>query len=229
MFRFLSTVCTMLALSYLPPASAENPQGAEPLKGDYLETRTCDVYTGPCFANGQVGLSGNDAIMAWNIERGSHEGVSLAGLKVVVVTTATDTLGFGGTLKINPQNIRSIIITDEAATPEQHKALVSFAKKYARHSGKIVKVISAPIEMSADHFEAVGVLKAGKLASITTRRLNKGDCVCSNEETFYPPLNEVKNATPAYTVAAHFSGPALGTHWSNPGTRSAFLASFSYE
>ena len=41
------------------------------LKGDYLETRTCDVYTGPCFANGQVSLTGNDAIMAWSIEQGS--------------------------------------------------------------------------------------------------------------------------------------------------------------
>ena len=222
MFRFLSTVCAVLALVQAAPAEADG------LKGDYLETRTCDVYTGPCFANGQVGLTGNDAIMAWNIERGSYDGVELAGRKVVVVTTATDTLGFGGTLKINPKEIRSLVIVDEKATAQQHEALVAFASRYARHSGKIVKVVSAPIEMSADHFEAVGILKAGELAEITTRRLNKGDCVCSNEETFYPPLNEVKNATPAYTVAGSFSGPALGTKWSNPGTRSAFLASFSY-
>jgi hypothetical protein len=222
MFRFLSTVCAVLALANAPATSADG------LKGDYLETRTCDVYTGPCFANGQVGLTGNDAMMAWNIERGSYDGVSLAGLKVVVVTTATDTLGFGGTLKINPQEIRSLVIADIKATPEQHDALVRFASQYARHAGEIVKVVSAPIEMTADHFEAVGMLKAGKLAEITTRKLNKGDCVCSNEETFYPPLNEVKNAVPAYTEVGNFNGPALGTHWSNPGTRSAFLASFSY-
>jgi hypothetical protein len=222
MFRFLSTVSAMLAMSFIPPAADE------PLKGDYLETRTCDVYTGPCFANGQVGLCGNDAMMAWNIERGTYGGVSLAGLKVVVVTTATDTLGFGGTLKINPQEIRSLIIADSKATEIQHEALVKFAKQHARHAGEIVKVVSTPIEMSADHFEAVGILKAGDLASIKTRRLNKGDCVCSNEETFYPPLNDVKNATAAYTESADFNGPALGTKWSNPGTRSAFLASFSY-
>jgi hypothetical protein len=222
MFRFLSTVCAVAAMTYAPITSANG------LKGDYLETRTCDVYTGPCFANGQVGLTGNDAMMAWNIERGSYDGVELAGLKVVVVTTATDTLGFGGTLKINPQNIRSLVIVDAKATPEQHEALVSFASHYARHSGKIVKVVSSPIEMTADHFEAAGMLKAGKLAEISTRKLNKGDCVCSNEETFYPPLNEVKNAVPAYTEVGNFSGPALGTKWSNPGTRSAFLASFSY-
>jgi hypothetical protein len=221
MFRIFA-ICALIALVAAPAALAGD------LKGDYLETRTCDVYIGPCFANGQVGLTGNDAMMAWNIERGSYDGVKLAGLKVVVVTTATDTLGFGGTLAVKPKKIRSIVIVDDKATPTQRDALVSFATRYASHSGKILKVVSAPIDMTADHFELVGTLKAGKFAEITTRKLHKGDCVCSNEVTFYPPLCEVKNAVPAYTVAGKFAGPGLGTAWSNPGTRSAFLASFSY-
>ena len=221
MFRILS-ICALIALVAAPAALAGD------LKGDYLETRTCDVYIGPCFANGQVGLTGNDAMMAWNIERGSYDGVELAGLKVVVVTTATDTLGFGGTLAVNPKNIRSLVIVDSKANRQQHAALVSFASRYARHSGKIVKVVSSPIEMTADHFALVGTLKAGKFAEITTRKINDGDCVCSNEMTFYPPLCDVRNATPVYTVAANFSGPGLGTAWSSPGMSSAFLASFSY-
>ncbi len=175
MSRILSAVCTLLLLAQAPVVLADG------LKGDYLETRTCDVYTGPCFANGQVGLTGNDAMMAWNIERGSFEGVELAGLKVVVVTTASDTLGFGGTLKINPQNIRSLVIVDEKADRRQRNALVNFAAQFARHAGKIVKVVASPIEMSADHFAAAGTLKAGDLAEISTRKLHKGDCVCSNE------------------------------------------------
>src|SRR5262249_47956522 len=101
MIRLLNLLSITAAL----PAASVAVAGD--LRGDYLEPRTCDVYTGPCFANGQVGLTGKDAIMAWNIERGSHEGVSLAGLKVVVVTTASDTLGFGGTLIFNAENIRS--------------------------------------------------------------------------------------------------------------------------
>jgi hypothetical protein len=221
MLRILSIFCALVVLA-APLALAGD------LKGDYLETRTCDVYTGPCFANGEVGLTGNDAMMAWNIERGSYDGVKLAGLKVMVVTTASDTLGFGGTLAINPRNIRSVVVVDENANADQKAALVSFATRYARHSGKIVKVVTAPIEMKLDHFELVGTLKAGRFAEIETRRLHKGDCVCSNEMTFYPPLNDVKNAAPAYTVVGNFDGPGLGTAWSNPGTRSAFLASFSY-
>lgn len=222
MFRFLGILCASLLLFTASVTLAGD------LKGDYLETRTCDVYTGPCFANGQCGLTGKDAIMAWSIDRGSYEGVELAGLKVVVVTTASDTLGFGGTLVLNPEHIRSVIIVDDEATPRQHDALVQFASQYARHAGEVVMVVSAPILMTADHFEMVGRLEAGDYARILTRKLGTGDCVCSNEATFYPPLCDVKHPIPAFTVEGQFSGPGLGTHWSNPGTRSAFLASFSY-
>lgn len=222
MFRFPA----MLFVALLLLASAAAMAGE--LKGDYLETRTCDVYTGPCFANGQIGLTGKDAIMAWNIERGSYDGVSLAGLKVVVVTTASDTLGFGGPLMSYPDPIRSVIIVDAEASPRQREALVQFASQFARHAGEMVKVLSEPIEMNVDHFTAESSLRAGDLAEITTRKLGSGDCVCTNEKTFYPPLCDVKNAQAAFTVEGGYRGPALGTRWSNPNTRSAFLASFSY-
>lgn len=221
MIRSFALLCASLVVLAVPAV-------ADDLKGDYLETRTCDVYTGPCFANGQVGLTGRDAMMAWSIDRGSYEGVDLAGLKVVVVTTASDTLGFGGTLVINPEQIRSVVLVDQKASPKQRQALAGFAAQYARHAGEIVKVVSAPIDMTVDHFELVSTLDAGDIAKLETRKLNKGDCVCSNEKTFYPPLNEVRNAVPAFTVEGQFNGKGLGTNWSNPGTRSAFVASFSY-
>ncbi len=223
MFASLRIIAATILLAVAAVAVADDA-----LKGDYLETRTCDVYTGPCFANGEGGLTGQDAIMAWSIDRGSYEGVDLAGLKVVVVSNASDTLGFGGTLVSHPDPIRSVVIVDRKATPQQHEALVQFATVYAKHAGEVVKVLTAPIEMSLDHFEQVGMLTAGKYAQISTRKLNKGDCVCSNEETFYPPLNDVRNASAAYTVAGSYSGPGLGTRWSNDSSRSAFLASFSY-
>ena len=84
-FAMLRSFSIFSALAVLMTAAVAS---AADLKGDYLETRTCDVYTGPCFGNGQGGLTGKDAIMAWSIDRGTYEGVDLAGLKVVVVTTA---------------------------------------------------------------------------------------------------------------------------------------------
>ncbi|MBI3836955.1 MAG: DUF1326 domain-containing protein, partial [Planctomycetia bacterium] len=160
MCRSLSLFCASVAL--LIPAIVS----AGDLKGDYLETRTCDVYTGPCFANGQVGLTGKDAIMAWSIDRGTYEDVDLAGLKVVVVLNASDTLGFGGGLVSYPDPIKSVIIVDGSATPLQRDALVQFASQYAKHAGETVKVISAPIQMSVDHFGMVAKLKAGSYAQV---------------------------------------------------------------
>ena len=42
---------------------------AAPPSGNYIEARTCQIYTGPCFANGEVGLTGKDAIMTWQINK----------------------------------------------------------------------------------------------------------------------------------------------------------------
>ena len=43
----------LIALAFLFCASAEAK-----IAGDYLESRSADVYTGQCFANGEVGYDG---------------------------------------------------------------------------------------------------------------------------------------------------------------------------
>ena len=50
---------------------------AQQIRGDYLETRSADVYTGQCFANGEVNLVGSEAILAWRITSGSWDSVPL--------------------------------------------------------------------------------------------------------------------------------------------------------
>ena len=42
-----------------------------PISGNYLEVRSCDVYTGPCFANAEMGLTGKEGILVWSIREGS--------------------------------------------------------------------------------------------------------------------------------------------------------------
>ena len=53
-------------------------QGAD-ISGEYLEARSCDIYTGPCFANGEIGITGKEAVMAWKVDEGSWAGQDLAG------------------------------------------------------------------------------------------------------------------------------------------------------
>lgn len=200
---------------------------AADISGDYLETRTCDVYTGPCFANGQVGITGKDALMAWSIDRGSFQGVDLTGLKVIMAVRAADTLGFGAGMDVRPDPIRSVVLVDQNATPAQREALVAFAQERAgRVAGTIVRVQPVAIDMSLDHSAMVGTLRAGEIVEIETRKLGAGDCVCTNEQVFYPPLTDVDNSEPAYTLKGSFKGRGLGTRWEAPSTRSSFLATF---
>jgi hypothetical protein len=223
MFRCLPFGVAILAVCLSTTAQAVD------ISGDYLESRTCDVYTGPCFANSEVGLTGNLAIMAWSIEQGRHRGVDLAGLKVVVALRANDTLGYGGGLTVHPDPIKSVILVDAKANTEQRQALEAFARERAgRVKGQVMRVAALPIEMKLDHVDMVAQLKAGNEVSLATRKLTEGDHCCTNEVIFYPPLADVENTEAAFTVDSGFQGRGLGVRWTNPQTRSAFLATFAY-
>src|SRR6516164_2111592 len=180
---------------------AVSPAFAAGISGEYLEARTCDVYSGPCFANAEIGITGKEAVMAWRVDQGSWRGQDLSGLGVALVVRANDTLGFGGGFTVKADRISAVIVVDEKADAEQASALVQFVRESAPHLTRdLVKVESAPISLTNDHLSGKGVFTAGKLARIETRALAKGDCVCSNEEMVYPPLNKVDNAHAAYTL-----------------------------
>lgn len=196
-------------------------------KGFYLESRTCQVYTGPCFANAEVGLSGRNAIMAWSIEEGQQEGVSLKGLNVVMLLDASQTLGFRGI--DGPRQLKSVILVDQRADPQQRQALVNFAKKHAGRAGQyVVRIDTAPINMSLDKDELRGSLEAGKTLKLTTRKARPDDCICSNESAYYPPLVKLKTFVPGVTIEGYYKGRGLGSRWSTPGDRSSYMATFVY-
>lgn len=195
------------------------------IKGDYVEVRSADVYTGPCFANGQVNLEGKQAMMAWKIRQGSWKGVSLDGLGVLVVVRASATLG---DLYHNPYPAKSVVIVDSRANTAQRTALVAFAKSAAgRLAGDVVAVDAAPIKLERGSEHGSLTLVAGKLARIKTRSLCQGDAICGNEVTYYPPLTKAAHAMPAYTLEEAFNGKGLGEVWNLNDSRSAFVGTFS--
>jgi hypothetical protein len=197
------------------------------IHGNYMEARTADVYTGPCFANSEVGLTGQLAVFGWKVTEGSWNGVSLNDLGVVGVVRASSTLG---DVYHTAYPVIAVLIVDERANPEQRLALQSFAK---RMSGDllqdVVRVDYEPIDMSFannDLHSMKATLTAGNLAKIQTRALNEGDHICRNEEVWYRPLTKVEHAMPAFAIANSFKGQGLGEQWSSPDKRSAFVASF---
>src|SRR5436305_15191902 len=86
------------------------------IQGDYLETRSADVYTGQCFANGEVNLVGNEAILAWRVSEGAWDGVSLNGLTVAAAVKANGTLGDPYE---NPYPAQAVILVDDQADARQ--------------------------------------------------------------------------------------------------------------
>src|SRR5439155_16457353 len=85
MYRFIGAVIVSLAMATLGFAGGIPSHS---IHGDYVEARTADVYTGPCFANAEVGLVGNLAVFGWKVNRGNWHGANLDGLSVVGVVRA---------------------------------------------------------------------------------------------------------------------------------------------
>lgn len=219
--RFRLPVLVALCVSFLSIALS-----AQQIRGDYIETRSADVYTGQCFANGEVNLVGKEAILAWHVQSGSWDGVTLDGLTVAAAVKARATLGdpYG-----NPYPAEAVLLVDEQANPQQRAALVHFAQHMGGELLKNVEqTLPAQMEMIVNHERhGVALLRAGRFATIQTRSLNDQDHVCGNEVTFYPPLTEVSHSMPAVAVTDAYRGPGLGESWDSHGRRSAFVGTFA--
>ena len=83
----------ILPLLAVSVASLSQLAAAAQITGEYLEARTCNVYTGPCFANAEMSLSGKEALMAWKVDKGTWNDVQLDGLGAALILHAQGTLG----------------------------------------------------------------------------------------------------------------------------------------
>ena len=196
---------------------------AATITGDYLEARTADVWTGPCFANGEVNLAGKEAILAWRVSGGTWQDVGLAGLSVVAVVRAHATLGDPHG---EPQPVRTVLLVDERATGRQREALVDLAGELGGSLARnVLRVDTVPIRIQIEG-DGHATLTAGEIAELRTRCFHAADRHCGNEAVYYPPLTEVAGAHPAHAVANAYRGKGLGGTWSSPDKRSAFIATF---
>ncbi|HYP13276.1 MAG TPA: DUF1326 domain-containing protein [Bryobacteraceae bacterium] len=222
MKRLALSLC--LAGSSLMAAGLQNRNY---VRGEYVEARTADVYTGPCYANSEAELVGNLAVFGWKVKSGSFDGVKLDGLSVVGVVKASNTLGH---VHADAYPVKSVLIVDEKANPEQRLALRNFAQRMGGDLLQdVVRVDYEPVDLTFEGgnlHSAKATLTAGTLAKIQTRAINEGDHHCSNEITWYAPLTKLDHAMPAFALAHSYKGTALNTRWSSPEKRSAFVGSF---
>jgi hypothetical protein len=215
-----------ILLAFFGLIIAVAPAAAADLTGQYIEARTCDVYTAPCFANSEMNLTGKNAVMGWRVEQGSLDNVKLDGLSVVAVISASDTLGLKQT-----GSGKAILIVDAKADAKQRDALIRLAK---REGGDLLKNVistqSASIELSVGECQEGGCasLKVGQIARIETRCVDPHhDKVCGNESAFYPPLAKDVRATTAVALEHSFQGKELNETWKDAQRRGAYVGSFA--
>jgi hypothetical protein len=212
---------------------------AAEIRGDYVEARTADVFTGPCFSNAEVFIYGNHAVMAWKVTEGSWKGVDLQGLCVAAAVNGTTTFS-----EDRPQEATSVLIVDSSASGSQREALIDMAKTLGgARLAQVKRVASAKMSLKLeDHAMSPNASShaahnmpqsprasfwAAGLAQIVTRPLDERDHACGNEVIAYPPLSNAVSAQPAYTLGHAYQGAGLDNRWDDPNCRSSFVGHFS--
>ena len=194
------------------------------LKGTYVEARTAEVFTGGCVMNSEAGTTGREALLAWKVDRGSFNGVSLDGLAVVAAVAGDTNLGIreiGG----EAATTHAAVFVDERATAAQRVALVSMAKRLSNG------IVDAVVEVTPTAIQFVDDGRAFRVAAkslrLTVEKELKHDPTCGGKQWFHP-LSSVDGAAMGTTAENAFSGSTLGTKWSDPNKRSGFFGTFSY-
>ena len=215
---FVSAVVIALAV----PQLLAGGKGA--VTGDYVEARTAEVFTGGCIMNSEAETVGKQAVLAWKVDRGSFNGITIDGLSVVAAVSGDRNLGMqemGG----EKATVRSAVYVDQRANPAQQLALVAMANELSKGLvGTIVLVTAAPISF-ADHGSEINI-SAGQV-SLDVNKHIAHDPTCGAMQWFHPLAS--MNASAIGVASQHvFTGSALGTKWSDPNKRSAFFGTFSY-
>jgi len=213
----LSVVLSSLTIATLAAKPAS-------VTGTYVEARTAEVFAGACVMNGEAATTGREALLAWKIDRGEVNGVSLDGLAVVAALAADTNLGIheiGG----ESTPARAAIYVDSRANAAQRKALVAMVRSLSGNLiGSVVQETAAPIEFADNGHQITVSTDNFKLA--VEKHLNH-DPSCGNKQWFNP-LTKVDRAEMGNTDRNEFSAGVLCTKWSDPNKRSSFFGTFSY-
>lgn len=194
---------------------------APTLSGEYIEARTCNVYTGACHANGEMVTIGREAMLIWNIKDGNVDGVDVKGLSAVAVVVGTDNLAQEGADR------SSVLYIDSRATDAQSKALGSaIAKQYGKALGTVLAVKTAPIEFKKSGLDYA--VRIPKVAYLKTTRYACDHCVMPHS-VWYEPFVGLKSSIVAKASLAEFKGsPEISQTWRRADENSSFVGDFSF-
>jgi len=213
----------MLSSAIVAIAATPLIAGGNSVRGSYVEARTAEVFTGACIMSSEAETMGKEAVLAWKVDRGSFNGISIDGLAVVAAVAGDKNLGIqevGGEKAVT----RSTLFVDQRANPAQRLALVAMASDLSKGMlGTIVNVAPAPITFADGDAE---VQVSGGPVTLEVAKHMAHEETCGSMQWFHP-LASVDDAETGLTAQHSFTGSGLGTKWSDPNRRSSFFGTFS--
>src|SRR3954449_6848087 len=130
--------------------------GKGSLTGAYVEARTAEVFTGGCIMNSEAETMGKQAVLAWKVDCGSFNGITIDGLSVVAALSGDRNLGMTEMGGEKPA-VRTAMFVDQRANAAQQIALVAMANELSKGLvGTIVQVTPTTIQF-ADHGSEIAV------------------------------------------------------------------------
>lgn len=193
--------------------------GAQTLRGDYAEARTCSVYAGGCHYSGEYVTAGREALLFWHIREGQWNGVDVGGLSVIAAVVANNNLA-------EPSAVRkSVLYIDARATQPQRKALTSlFSRHYANLLGDIRAVKTVPIRYTREDNQVT--VDAPGVATLHISRYPCKHCV-QPHQVWYHPLVPIAEAEVASAKRTAYLDRQLGTVWQRGEENNVFVGEFA--
>jgi hypothetical protein len=196
-------------------------QDAATVEGSYLEARSGEVYTCGCLFSSETVTRGREAILVWNIARGTYQGAQLAGIKVAAVIVADTNLGaFDG-----PR--RTALYIDGAASDPQQQAIVTLWRRdYTPVLGEITSVSAAAIRFEKQG-KTVRVDIPG-IVRVEVRKAQLPEDAHPGSYPWYQPFVPLQHTTLATTLDYEYQGKAFARQWSDfMPSISSFYGDFS--
>ena len=202
------------------PAPRDVPKPDTAVTGDYVEARTASVFAGACHYNGELVTEGRDAILAWNISRGSWKGVDLSGVRAIAALTSEQNLG-------DPHASRKCeLVVDISATNAQAAAVADWLRSFdSAQLGQIVSTHRSTI--SFRHDDGLYTINADGYAAMTVQPMPNNECCTQPQLVWYNPLMPLEHRKVGYTQTASYSAGTVGDPWDRADENSAFYGSFS--
>ena len=185
-----------------------------------LEARTASVFAGACHYNGELVTEGRDAILAWNISRGSWKGVDLSGVRAIAALTSEQNLGDAHASR------KCELVVDISATNAQAAAVADWLRSFdSAQLGQIVSTHRSTI--SFRHDDGLYTINADGYAAMTVQPMPNNECCNQPQLVWYNPLMPLEHRKVGYTQTASYSAGTVGDPWDRADENSAYYGSFS--